>query len=243
MLSPDLDPVIRWARSRPAVRISLQTNATSIQRQGAVIDALAAAGLWDVLVNLPSFEPGTYREMTGGTDMLDDALRGVDRLVEAGLEVNLNLVLTRLNVHEVADYVAEVSRRWGDGARVTLSTLSPATPEDVLATVGVSHAEAKAVLENALDAAREHGVEVVIAAGDCAPPACLIPAELVRDGARFLRAEAEIRLLDDRPLDEGARYKVAGCATCRFDDRCPGVAAPHVAAFGVDGLSPVTGDS
>ncbi len=242
MLSPDLDSVIRWARSHPEVRISLQTNATSIQRQGAALDALRAAGLWDVLVNLPSFDLGTYREMTGGTELLDDALSGVDRLVEAGLEVNLNLVLTRRNAPEVSEYVAEVSRRWGGGARVTLSTLSPATPQDALAAVGVSHAEAKAVLQLALDAAREHGVEVVSVAGDCAPPACLIPAELVRDGARFLRSEAEIRLLDDRPLEPGVRYKVEGCAACRFDDRCPGVAAAHVAAFGLAGLSPVPED-
>lgn len=242
LLSPELDRVIRWARSRPAVRISLQTNATSILRQGAVIGALRDAGLWDVLVNLPSFDEGTYRAMTGGTDLLADALRGVDRLVEAGLEVNLNLVLTRLNASQVRAYVSEVASRWRGDARVTLSTLSPATPPAVLSEQGVSHTEAKGLLQAAVDAAREHGVEVVVAAGDCAPPACLIPAELVRDDARFQRAVEEILLVDGGPPADGARYKVAGCSSCRFDGRCPGVAAAHVAAFGVAGLSPVSAD-
>jgi len=239
LLSPELDRVIRWAGQRSSVRVSLQTNAALIPCRGAMLDALVDAGLWDVLVNLPSFDEETYRRMTGGTDLLGDALCGVDRLVERGLEVNLNLVLTRLNASQVTDYVHQVSRRWGSGARVTLSTLSPATPRSELVANAVPHSEARAVLQCALDAARDGGVEVVIAGGDCAPPACLIPAELAMGETVFQRVDEEIRVLDDRPLSEGVRYKVVGCAACRFDDRCPGVAAAHVAAFGVDGLIPV----
>ena len=239
LLSPDLDRVISWARERSGLRISLQTHGALVTRKRNTIEAMKAAGLWDVLVNLPSFDPDTYRELTGGSGRLEDTLLGVDLLVDLGLEVNLNMVVTRANVSQVPDYMGQVHRRWGEGARVTLSTLSPNTPRDVLAAVGVPHEEARAVFDSAQAAARELGIELVVAGGDCAPPACLLPQDLVARESWFQCAPEEILILDDEPLREGARYKVPGCATCRFDDRCPGVASVHVAVFGVEGLSPV----
>ena len=239
LLSPDLDRVVRWALQRPAVRISLQTHATGVPRRRDTLDALVKAGLGDVLVNLPSFDEAVYLDLTGGVGNLHDALDGVDVLVGLGLQVTLNVVITCVNADRVEETIGRTFGRWGRRVRVTLSTLSPNTPRDVLARIGLSHMAASAVFDRALEEARQCGIDLVVAGGDCAPPACLLPPDLVEAGLGFIRPDEPIRIRDDRPVEEGVRYKRTTCSACRLDDRCPGVAGAHVAVFGMEGMVPL----
>jgi len=239
LLSPDLDRIVLWALQRPTVRLSLQTHAAMVPRRRETLDALVRAGLGDVLVNLPSFDEAVYQELTGGVGDLHAALDGVDVLLGLELQVTLNVVITRLNADRVTETIGRTFGRWGRRLRVTLSTLSPNTPRDVLARLGMSHAAAREVFDRALDEAQRCGVDLVVSGGDCAPPACLLPPDLVGEGSWFQHTTEPILVRDGGPVEEGVRYKTMSCTTCRFDERCPGVAAAHVALFGMDGIRPV----
>jgi MoaA/NifB/PqqE/SkfB family radical SAM enzyme len=240
LLCADLGPVVRWAKQRPGVRLGLQTSATQVVRRRGTLEALIGAGLRDVLVNLPAFDVAVYQEMTGGVGRVDEALAGVDLLVDLGLRVTLNVVLTRSSASVVAETIYRAHERWGNRVRMTLSTLSPSTPGGLLSDNGVAPADIRAVYERALRAAADRGIELVVGGGDCTPPACLLPPEVVTGDSWFMRAAAELRLLADGELPRpGVRYKIAACACCRFDARCPGVAGAHAAASGLQALSPV----
>jgi pyruvate-formate lyase-activating enzyme len=228
------------AEGQTNLRVSIQTNATLATDNEALLAALARDGRASALVNLPSFDPDTYAAMTGGAGQLDDALAGIDALRGLGWTVTVNRVLTRRNLDQGAAYLAEVARRWGDGVRVTLSSLSPDTPREVLRDDGLPYAQAGAAIGEAVDRARDLGVVLVFAGGDCAPPACCLPEELVDEGTWFQQARQPV-VTAAGSFERGQRYLAPSCGDCLYSDRCPGISARYARQFGLDDLRPVQG--
>lgn len=89
--------------------LSLTTNGT---RLADLAESLRAAGLHRVNVSLDSLDPAVFARIRGGAK-LDSVLEGIDRALEVGLPVKVNVVILK-NVTEqeavrLADFAAEKS--------------------------------------------------------------------------------------------------------------------------------------
>ncbi len=237
---PHLVARLNHAQPLPALRVSLQTNATVTAQHEALLADLARGEQPAALVNLASFDPDTWRAMAGDTGSFDDVLAGIEVLHRTGWTVTVNQVLTRRNRAETGAYLREVADRWGGDVRVTISSLSPDTPTDVLRDQGLSYAEVGAAIAEAVHIARRLGLVLVFAGGDCAPPACCMPSELVDPATWFgaPREPVEIRG-PEGPFERGTRYQAPTCRDCRHTGACPGIPASYAGTFSLDDLRPV----
>ncbi len=100
---PDLEKVV--AAIRPHVReVSVVTNGHFLGPRAA---ALKEAGLDRVNVSLHALDPDTYEQITGSRAV---PVEGVRRAKEAGLDVKVNLVVTRQTLPEVTRSVEWAQR-------------------------------------------------------------------------------------------------------------------------------------
>src|SRR5262249_34719629 len=97
-------PLLGGASTRPA-----PTSATPRSPRHAV-----AAGLKRAIVSLHSHHPPTSAAIFGaGEDAHHETVAGVERLLEARVDVMLNCVLTRLNLTQLEDYLESGHARFG----------------------------------------------------------------------------------------------------------------------------------
>jgi MoaA/NifB/PqqE/SkfB family radical SAM enzyme len=107
-LRPDLPEIIEEAS-----RVRVRTHAVTkylISRPFAA--RLARAGLTRVTVSIDDHRPREAAALAGSPGYLDEATQTVRALVEAGLDVEVNAVLTKLNVEHLeplASYVADLN--------------------------------------------------------------------------------------------------------------------------------------
>jgi len=123
LLRRDLPRLVEGIAGLPGLRtLGLTTNGTHLERAAG---QLRAAGLRAVNVSLDTLHPSRYERITG-RPLLPRVLRGVDRALEAGLEVKLNAVVIRgVNADEVEDLIEFARRR---GIEVRFIELMPNLP-------------------------------------------------------------------------------------------------------------------
>ncbi len=93
----------------PGIREVVMT--TNGQRLLEMAEPLRAAGLQRFNVSLDSLDPEVYREITRGGD-LDLTLRGIDRALELGFPVKINVVLLRgTNTDNLKSFIHFASER------------------------------------------------------------------------------------------------------------------------------------
>lgn len=86
----------------------------------------AATGLRRAIVSLHSFDPPTSAAIFGIAEPGHfETVAGVEHLLDAGVGVMLNCVLTRLNLDQLEDYLGEGCARWG--RRVAFKFVFPST--------------------------------------------------------------------------------------------------------------------
>ncbi|MGB3726395.1 MAG: GTP 3',8-cyclase MoaA [Glaciecola sp.] len=91
-LRRDLTDIIAIAKQQPGIeQVSLTTNAYKL---GKFAKIWYEHGLDSVNVSVDSFDPHQFAIITGSTDLVE-ILKGIDKALEIGLRVKLNLVLMR----------------------------------------------------------------------------------------------------------------------------------------------------
>ena len=102
-LREDLPELIAYAEKIGAVT-GLVTNGRRLADESYVRE-LVSAGLDYVQVTLESHMPRVHERITGVSGSWDETVEGVKNAVRAGLYVDVNMTLSRLNVRHVAEYV------------------------------------------------------------------------------------------------------------------------------------------
>ena len=101
LLRDDLFPILRHARGC-GFSVSLMSNGTMIDR--AVAEQLKAAEVADVQISLDGLE--SVHNSLRGNGSFRSAVEGIASLVGEGIDTNINLTVSRLNMNQAGDLVA-----------------------------------------------------------------------------------------------------------------------------------------
>lgn len=104
-IHPQIVPMLRAAKERGIAHVMLNTNGKRIAQDDAFLDELAELRP-SIYFQFDGFDPETLRTLRGEPDLLDQKLRALDRLAEAGCDVILvPAIEAGVNEHEVGRIV------------------------------------------------------------------------------------------------------------------------------------------
>lgn len=109
------EPLIMWDKVKPAIErlldagicVSINTNATLATRE---ISKFLSENKIDAFVSFPCSRPEVFDRIVNCPGAHSRALRGIQTMIDEGVRVSLNMVVTKLNfpyVYETAQYVHE----------------------------------------------------------------------------------------------------------------------------------------
>ena len=200
-------------------------------------------GLERAIVSLHSFDPATSATIFGvGEEAHHGTVAGVEQLLEAGVDVMLNCVLTRLNLNQLEDYLQAGCDRFGAGVAfkfVFPSTIGKGGQWEGIETI--RYGEVKEGIGRLLDLAVRLQVSISF---ESFPNCILQKADAVNYGRSTF---GESHYLDDATGDRvyamrhiEAELSAFGeaCLQCVAIRRCPGIALRYAKRHGVEELTP-----
>ncbi len=200
-------------------------------------------GLQRAIVSLHSMHGATSAAIFGTNEGAHrGTIAGIDRLVEAGVEVLLNCVITRLNLTQLEDYLHTATQRFD--RKVAFKFVFPSTLGKGGHWPGIAtlrYHELRATVRRLQDLAAHQQLRILFESF----PNCVleIPEHLNYGRATF----GETHYLDDASGDRvysmrhiEAELSAFGeaCLRCTALRHCPGVSLAYARQFGVDELTP-----
>jgi pyruvate-formate lyase-activating enzyme len=229
-LHPSLPRFVAMARSK-GLRVWLQTNARVPEGYWEQFRDGEERALPDfMVVSFHTAKRDRVKVVTGVPGDLDAKVRTVRDAVALGVRVNLNFVLSTLNLDEVAAFPDFVSRTFGKDVAIAFSFVAPNGRAGQKTSLIPRLRDAGPALEAALDRAAELGVEATVV-DYCGVPPCALPRH-----AAFLESDNARHEPEHNPL----MTKVAACAECVHDGTCRGFWKRYVEVHGPDDLKPIT---
>lgn len=200
-------------------------------------------GLKRAIVSLHSHRAATSAAIFGASeDAHHETVAGIDRLLEAGVGVMVNCVLTRLNLDHVEEYLQVGHARYGRAAAfkfVFPSTIGKGGDWSAIATLRYS--DVRETVHRLRDVAARLQMRIFFESF----PRCIIqdPAAVNLGRSAF----GETHYLDDAGGDRvyamrhiEAELSAFGsqCRACAAVRRCAGVSLAYAKRYGVDELTP-----
>ncbi len=222
----------------------VNTHGRSFAREGFAGRA-AGHGLKRAIVSLHSHRPATSATIFGTReDAHHETVAGIERLVDAEVDVTLNCVLTRLNLGELEEYLREGHARYGERAGfkfVFPSTLGKGGSWDGIATL--RYTDVRETVQRLRSTALELGANVFFESF----PNCIVGDPDVVNLGRW--AFGETHYLDDangervysmRHIEAELSAFGEPCRRCSVLRACPGISRQYARRYGVDELVPFT---
>lgn len=107
LIRPDLENMIRFAY-KSGLKVNLITNGTLVNEKRAF--SLYKSGLKTAQVSVESHIPEIHDRLTGRPGSFEQTLWGIKCLQKAGISVQTNTTLTRINVPDVREYPAFIRK-------------------------------------------------------------------------------------------------------------------------------------
>ncbi len=221
----------------------VNTHGRSFAKEGFARRA-AGQGLKRAIVSLHSHVPATSAVIFGTRENAHhETVAGIDRLVEADVDVMLNCVLTRLSLAELEEYLRTEHARYG--ARAEFKFVFPTTLGKGGAWAGIAlrYADVRATVRRLRSTARELGATVVFESF----PNCILGDPDATNLGRS--AFGETHYLDDASGDRiySMRHIEADlsafgevCRQCSSLRCCPGISRQYAKRYGTGELVPFT---
>jgi len=108
LLREDVHEIVREIRPY-AEEVSITTNGSLLCEKAKL---LAESGVSRVNVSLHSLREDTYRYLTGGVNLLNTVLKGLEASLEYGLKVKLNFLAMKSNISEFPQ-ILQLAERYG----------------------------------------------------------------------------------------------------------------------------------
>jgi len=239
-MKPSFRAELAAALAAPGVaEVQVQTNAVGFAHRMDPAEILPSERL-TFFVSLHGAEASIYDDCTGTRGQLDDALAGLDRILDAGHRVIVNTVVTSVNLAHLPDMARALAARHPADTRPLwhFSVLICPDRRPEAADYLVDYRDLVPAVEAASAEARSLGLEVqsLLSSTHASVPPCAVPPEHRAAG----RSAPEIAATETgyEDLDRGW-VKSARCRACREDARCLGVPAPYARRFGLGGLEPI----
>jgi len=220
----------------------VNTHGRTFSRPGFAQRAVTT-GLQRAIVSLHSFDAATDATIFGADENAHfETVTGVDRLLEAGVRVMLNCVLTQLNLAQLHDYLREGARRYG--RRVAFKFVFPSTGGKggqwpSIATL--RYDDVRLPVRHLRQLATELDLRLFLESF----PNCIVQdptsANLGRSGfgeTHYLDDASGDRIYAMRHIEAELSAYGDGCRRCAALSRCPGVARSYAQRYGVDELTP-----
>ena len=191
------------------------------------------------MVAMHGLRESIYDACTGTQGQLESAISGVKALLGAGHPVELNCVLSALNIDGLQAMIESIPSLFPDRQPgVHLSIMG--VPEQRDATdLHVPYPRLVQEVSSAIEKGADIGLSVNAAlnAGHAAVPPCLLTEDLL--------ASSDLRQLYNHeghsPNKQAARWwtKSKVCASCQADAQCLGLPRSYVEKFGLHELTPI----
>lgn len=228
-LHPRLRDFVRLAREVSKLPIVLQTNAVRLA-EGTLAAELRAAGVDQAFVSLHGATAAVSDAVTEAPGTFEKTLLGLDALVRAGIDVQINFVICQANLHELPAWTRLVASRWPK-AFANVSFVAPSTdvvPRD--ASMVPRYADVVPLLTEAVAIAEAAGLTIGGFESMCGIPLCLVPRSLDR----------YFDLGTVPPgFDAGEFVKTDVCQRCSLASRCFGIRRGYRELYGESELRPV----
>lgn len=224
-----LGEYIARAKALGFERINLETNAILMTRDGLAAK-LRAAGLDSAFVSLHSGDAETSDAITRAPGTHARTVSGIHALLEAGINVELNAVMTKEGLHRVVDLPAFVSREFGQHPRLgslMLSFPTVAFDRALLPSIIPEPGELREALRTTIERASALGLAVRGLDGPCGPPLCAF--------------DADRRVTDLVPVTGPVSFRrqLAPCEGCAVRTACFGVHDLAATMFGEAAVRPL----
>lgn len=200
-------------------------------------------GLERAIVSLHSFHPPTSAAIFGVTEEAHHGtVSGIDRLLEAGIDVMLNCVITRLNLHQLEEYLETGHRRFG--GRVAFKLVFPSTIGKGGEWSGIATLRYGEVREN-VHRLRALAAELQLRLSFESFPNCVLQDPAAPNFGRSTFGESHY--LDDatgnrvyamRHIEAELSAYGEACRRCVAVRRCPGLSLAYARRYGVDEIAP-----
>lgn len=220
-LDASLPDYIRRARALGFELVMLQTNAIQCARPDYA-RGLHEAGLHEAFVSLHSGDATVSDRVTRAPGTHARTVAGIRALLDAGITVNLNAVMTPETLVTLEGLPAFIRTEFGQhpGLRGLVLTLPIAPFDAALATELIPDPDdVRRVLRATLDRASALGVVIHDLDGPCGPQLCAFDAD-----PRF----ATLRAVGDVTF----RRRLPACNGCSVRDACFGPRLEQIARFG-----------
>jgi hypothetical protein len=202
-----------------------------------------ATGLRRAIVSLHSFDAATSAAIFGADKTAHlETVAGIDHLLEAGVGVMLNCVLTQLNLDQLDDYLREGVRRYG--RRVAFKLVFPSTIGKGGRWPGVAtlrYEDVRKPVQRLRALALRMQVRLFLESF----PNCVVrdpnSLNLGRSGfgeTHYLDDATGHRVYSMRHIEAELSAYGEACRQCAALRRCPGVARTYAERYGVDELTP-----
>lgn len=231
-LAKDIVHYVRAARRLGIRKVELVTNAVLLDKP-AKVAALREAGLTDAFVSLHAHDERLSQRLTRKVGDHARTLAGVRNLLDAGVEVVLNHVVTAQNHPYLVRFVEFAHAELRGRALISFAFVTPQFKvlDDLSQMPRMS--EVLPTLKRALYRAIELGQPAFVGSRQGIPP-CLLGE---------LRAYSDVLGYGTEPAAEDGPQKVLtpGCAGCRYRGLCMGLWRPYAERYGTDELRPIAG--
>lgn len=228
MLDKHLTDYIRLARSK-GMAVVLETNAMLAARAGYA-QTLVDAGLESAFVSLHSGDAEVSDKITRAPGTHALTVKGIHALLDAGVGVTLNAVMTAEGLDALAGLPDFIHSEFGAHPRLRAVMISyPTLPFDpsLLPTIVPDPVRLRAALRVVIDRAIALGVPLEGLGGPCGAPLCLF--------------DADPRVCSREPIAAPVpfRHYAPPCERCAVRGSCFGIRAADQSLFGLDWLRPL----
>lgn len=231
-LSKDLTAFVRAAKRLGIRYIELVTNGVLLDSKPKV-QALVEAGLSRAFVSMHAHTEDLSRHLTQKVGDFERTATAIGLLVDAGVWVTLNHVISARNYRYLEKFIEVVHQRFRGKVDISFAFVTPQYKalENIELVPRISDVwpHLRAALHRAI--ALEQTFTVGARQG--------IPPCFLHEFQGF----SDIRIRTFELLGEDAPQKVRGprCDECAYGDLCPGLWKPYAARYGLDELVPVLG--
>ena len=225
-LNVQLNQYIRQAKEAGLDNVTVETNAL-LFADPDFTDSCRAAGLDAAFVSFHSVHSRTVDIMTRVPGSFGRTLAGIRNLLNAGIAVELNCVMTQHNYRELEELPPFVAANLAGVKSLTFSFVAPLARAYLNTSVVPRISEVAPHLSRTLLAAHELGLMAQVP-GRCGIPLCFLP------GQEDFFVEYRLRRHVTRPGNGGAqdRVKAKGCEECPFDSYCQGLWLTYAQMYG-----------
>ncbi len=228
-LHPSLPNVITYGKSLGFDSIELQTNGVKLANMDYAKSS-ADSGLDIVCISLHSHDAETSDAITKRPKAFSKTVRAIHNLRELGVWTRISHVISRLNYHEVPDFVRFARSEWPAGMLDVCFALAQEISSQTSTWVLPTFSEIKPFVKDGLDFCLDNDIKFSGFIGQGSYPPCMLDGDL----RYYERVLSEVH----RSPNSSDWYKAERCKECSFNEKCVGLRRSYVETYGDGEIRP-----